>query len=222
MNAKRLGLVLFWLGAALLFSGSWLIMWWIAPIWSGAPPEQFEGTAMAVFGPVFMAIGISAPLGTLLSAIGILLYAEGERPRTWQFTIFVAGLVLVAMSMLFPATLRYYPVLFGISGGLILVLFFAAAWYWANRRRMLKGAAKTAADYQLVGYVFFLFTALLMCSLLGNPFSGLFFPEKVLEQAALPFHYAMGTKAVLYFALGWLFTFLSQRTYYKAAAEALA
>ncbi|MGD2216525.1 MAG: hypothetical protein PVJ64_07200 [Gemmatimonadales bacterium] len=220
MNAKRIGLVLFWVGAALLFTGSWLIMWWIAPIWSGSPPEQFEGTAMAAFGALFMAIAISAPLGILLAALGMLLYAEGEKPRTWQFSVLVAGLVLVAASMMFPATLGYYPVLFGISGGMILVLFFAAVWYWARRRRTFGGAAKTAADFQLVSYVFFLLTALLMCSLLGNPFSGLFFPEKVLEQQALPLHYAMGTKAVIYFALGWLFTFLRQRIYYKAAREA--
>jgi hypothetical protein len=216
MNAKTLGLVLFWVGAALLFIGSWLVMWWIAPIWSGAPPEQFEGTAMAVFGPVFTAIAISAPLGILLTAIGMLLYAEGEKPRTWQFSVLVAGLVVVALSMLYPATLGYHPVLFGIAGGLTLVLFFAALWHWARRRRLLVGAARTAADFQLVSYVFFLLTALLMCSLLGNPFSGLFFPEKVLEQEALPFHYAMGTKAAIYFVLAWLFTFLSQRANYKA------
>lgn len=220
MNERRLGLVLFWVGAALLFTGSWLIMWWIAPIWRGAPPEQFEATALAAFGPVFMTIAISAPLGVLLTAIATLLYAEGEKPRTWQFRVLVAGLVLATLSMLFPATLGYYPVLFGISGGLILVLFFAAVWYWARRRSRLVGAAKTAADFQLVSYVFFLLTAFLMCSLLGNPFSGLLFPEKVLEQHALPFHYSMGTKAVIYFAFGWLFTFLSQRTYYKAVCEA--
>lgn len=82
MNAKRIGLVLFWVGAALLFTGSWLIMWWIAPLWSSSPQEQLEGTAMAAFGPVFMAISISAPLGILLAALGMLLYAEGEKPRT--------------------------------------------------------------------------------------------------------------------------------------------
>ncbi len=79
--------------------------------------------------------------------------------------------------MLYPATLGYYPALFGIAGGLILVLFFAAVWFWARKRSMLLGRAKTAADFQLVSYVFFLLTALLMCSLLENPFSGLFFPE---------------------------------------------
>jgi len=37
---------------------------------------------------------------------------------------------------------------------------------------------------------------------------------------ALPFHFAMGTKAVICFAPGWLFAALSQHAYYKAARDA--
>jgi len=50
---------------------------------------------------------------------------------------------------------------------------------------------------------------------MGNPFSDLYFPEKVLEYEALPVHYAMGTKVALYFALGWLFTFFGQLTLFR-------
>jgi len=210
MKTKTIGLILFWIGAVYMFVASWLIMWWVAPMWRNSPPEQFNGTIWAFGGPVFMFISFSVPLGIVLTAIGMLLYAESKKPRMWPFVIFVIGGVLVALSMLFPPTLGYYPVVFGISGGLILVFFFTALWYWARNRRTLEGPAKTAADLQLVSYVFFLLTASVLCALLGNPFSGLYFPEKVLQHNALPFHYSMGTKVVIYLALGWLFTFLSQ------------
>lgn len=210
MKTEKFGLVIFWLGAAYMFVASWLVMWWVAPIWQNSPPEEFIGTIWEFGGPVFTIIALSVPVGVLLTAIGMLLYSESARPQLWPFAVFVIGGVVVALSMLFPPTLGYYPVLFGISGGLILVLFFAVLYYWANNRKTLSGSAKIAADLQLVSYVFFLLAASLMCSLLGNPFSGLYFPEKVLQYEALPFHYSMGTKAVIYFVFGWVFNFLSQ------------
>ena len=215
IGASKIGLIMFWVGAVMVFTGGWLAMWWLFPIWANSPPEQFDGTIMAVEGPVYMLIGLSSPLGIVLAAIGILLCAESEKSRMWPFAV---GVMLIALGMLVLPTLGYYPVLFGISGGLILLSFFAALWYWAKKRRTLVGPARTAADFQLVSYVFFLFVAMLMCMLLGNPFVGLYFPEKVLEYNGLPVLYSMGTKAAIYMALGFFFTFLS---HYKAAqAEA--
>ena len=211
IGSHKIGLIMFWVGAVMVFTGGWLAMWWIFPIWKNSPVEQFEGTIMAVEGPVYMLIALSTPLGVVLAAIGILLCAESKKARLWPFAI---GIVLIALGMLTLPTLGYYPVLFGISGGLILLFFFSALWYWAKKRSTLEGPARTAADFQLVSYVFFLFVAFLMCMLLGNPFSGLYFPKKVLELNALPVLYSMGTKAAIYLALGFLFTFLS---HYKAA-----
>ena len=213
MGSHRIGLIMFWIGAVLVFVTGWLVMWWVFPIWKNSPVEQFEGTIFAFLGPVYMTIALSVPLGVALAAIGTLLYAKSRKLRRWPF---VLGVVLVVLGLaLFPPTLGYYPVLFGMSGGLILAFFFAALWYWAKKRRTLEGPAGTAADFQLVSYVFFLFVAFFMCMLLGNPFMGLYFPEKVgLFDWALPAAYSMGTQAAICFALGWLFTFLSQ---YKAA-----
>jgi hypothetical protein len=216
IGTNKVGLLMFWVGAVIVFTGGWLAMWWIFPIWANSPVEQFEGTILAFEGPVYMLIGLSTPLGIALAAIGILLCAESKKARLWPFAI---GIVLIVLGMLTLPTLGYYPVLFGISGGFILLLFFATLWYWAKKRSTLEGTARTAADFQLVSYVFFLFVAMLMCMLLGNPFSGLYFPEKVrLFDWALPAAYSMGAKAAIYLALGFLFTFLS---HYKAAqAEA--
>jgi len=217
MTKRTTGLIMFWIGAAYMFIGSWLIMWWVAPMWRYTPTEQFNGTIWAFGGPVFMFISFSIPLGTLLTAIGMLIYSESQKLRGWPFWVFLIGGIFVALSMLMPAAMGYYPVLFGVLGGFILIFFYAALWYWAKNRRTLSGPARMAADLHMVSYVFFLITASTLCAILGNPFSGLYFPEKVLRVKALPYHYSMGSKVVIYMTLGFLFALLSQYKRYKAS-----
>ncbi len=144
MTSKRIGLFLFWFGALYVFVGSWFVMWWVAPIWQSSPPEHFQGTIWALGGPVFTWIALSAPPGSLSTAVGALLLGHTATIRPWPFLIFVFGSVLIALSMLFPSTLGYYPILFGVFGGIIVAFFLASLWYWAKRRRTLDGAAKTA------------------------------------------------------------------------------
>ncbi len=211
MKKQTIGLTLFLLGALIIFAVSWITPWFTSPVWSSAPPEHFEGTAWEAFGLIFMTMSLLTPAGLLMIAIGTLLLGDSVKSHVWSYSI---GIVLVIFSFLFPATLGYYPLLFGIAGFLILTFFFAVLWYWAQNHRNLKGPAKSASVYQLLSYIFFILIALLMCTTLGNPFSGLYFPEKVIEQNALPFHYSFGTKAVIYFVLAMFFSFLNQ---YKKA-----
>jgi hypothetical protein len=217
---NTIGLILFWLGAAMIFVGSWLVMWWIAPFWRSTPPEELSGTIWAFGGLVFMLIALSVPLGLILLTIGVLTFASDERPRTWPFIIVVLIAVLAAVSMLVLPQLPYYPLLFGVAGGLILLFFFAAVWFWARRRRRLSGGARLAADYLLLSWVFVLLTATTACSMLGNPYGGLFFAERVLAESAMPWYYSMGTKLAIYVLLAMLFAFLSQWVGVMADREA--
>jgi len=219
MKASKAGLISFWIGAAYMIIAGWLIMWWVAPTWARTPPEQFEGTAMAFAGPVFNFIALSTPVVLLLVVIGMLLYAGPRRLLSRPFVLPALGIILVALTVMFPTTMGYYPAVFGILGGLIMALFLGAVWVWARRRPDLEGEARTAADLQMVSWVFFFLAANLSCALLGNPFSGLYFPEKLLESGALAWHYSTGTKIALYFALGLLFTFLSQYVLRKAESN---
>jgi MFS family permease len=212
VTKKRLGFGLFALGAAYIFGASWLAMWWVAPVWRNTPAEQFDGTAWAFGGPIFTTIALSVPVGVLLIVAGATIYAGAPRSRVAAFAM---GATLIAISMLLVPTLGYYPVFFGVSGGLILVLFLAVLWYWARNRRSLDEGARISSDLQMASYVFFFVAASMLCSTLGNPFSGLYFPDRVLRDDALPWHYSMGIKIVSYFVLGFLFNFLSQYTSFK-------
>ncbi|MFC1739343.1 hypothetical protein ACFL1G_09885 [Planctomycetota bacterium] len=214
-NNRRIGLVIFWISTAYLFLMSWAIMWWMIPKYRFFPLEQTDGTIWAVGGVVFNLSFMAIPLGAPLIAVGLMLYAEHKKSRIWPIIAVCAFLILSGM---FPSKLDYYPVVFGILGGLQIVLFLAILWYWGKKRRILEGPAKTAADYQIISYIFFLAAAGITCVILGNPFFGLYFPEMVLESKAelMPMAYSSGIKLIVYFTLGWFFTFLS---HYKAAQD---
>jgi len=214
-TAQKIGLAAFWLGAAYMFCASWLAMWWIAPIWRNTPAVQFEDTIFAFGGLVFSIIALSIPVGIVLTALGMALYSKLGKADPGTIVLLVAGLIVVAISLLLPPTLAYYPTVFGIIGGVILMLFFVTLWYWARIRLESGGENKAADIFQLFSYVFFFLTASTLCALLGNPFSGLYFPEKVLQDAALPYHYSMGMKMAAYLVLGWLFAFLGQYARYR-------
>jgi len=207
MKKQKVGLILFLLGAFLIFGVSWIAPWFTSPVWNSAPPEHFEGTVWEAFGLIFMLMSFLAPAGILMIAIGTLFLGDSAKSHVWPYTI---GIILVTFSFLFPATLDFYPILYGVAGFFISIFFFAILWYWAQNHRRLKEKSKAASVYQLISYIFFFLIALLMCTLLGNPFSGLYFPEKVIEQNALPFHYSFGTKVAIYFVLAMFFTFLYQ------------
>jgi hypothetical protein len=207
MKKQKVGLILFIIGAFLIFIVSWVAPWFTSPVWSSAPPEHFDGTVWEAFGLIFMLMSFLAPAGILMTAIGTLFLGESGKSHIWSYTI---GIIVVTFSFMFPATLDFYPILFGMAAFFISIFFFTILWYWAKNHRGLKGSAKTVSVYQLISYIFFFLIALLMCTLLGNPFSGLYFPEKVMEQNALPFHYSFGTKAAIYFVLAMFFTFLYQ------------
>ena len=216
MKVTRLGLTLFWLGAAYLFGASWLAMWWIAPVWRDTPAEQFDGTVWAFGGPIFTSIALSVPVGILLMVVGSLLYGQAERGRV---ALFAAGAVVLGLSLLLVPTLNYYPVGFGILGGLITMFFVGAFLIRARNRRELPPVLKTASDLQMIAHIMFFVAASLSCSALGNPFGGLFFPEKILEADALPWYYSMGTKIAVFFALGFLLSFSSQYVLHRRRAS---
>lgn len=210
MSKRTVGLVLFWLGGLYIFCASWLAMWWIAPMWRDTPAAEIENTLWAFGGLIFMVIALSVPVGVALCAIGMALFSALGQAGLATNGLLVFGLVVLGGSLLVVPTLPYYPNLFGLIGGGILLLFLATLWYWA-RVRIVAGTQSHFADvFQLLSYICFYLVASTTCAMLGNPFGGLFFPETVLQEGALPYYYSMGTKIALYLLLGWFCTLVSQ------------
>lgn len=210
MSRRNLGLALFWLGGIYIFCASWLVMWWIAPFWRNAPAAEIENTIWAFGGPVFMVIALSVPVGVALCSIGMALYSALGQAGVAAYGVLVGGLIVLGGSLMVVPTLPYYPNLFGLIGGGIVFLFLATLWYWA-RVRIVAGTRSHVADvFQLLSYICFYLVASTSCAMLGNPFGGLFFPETVLQEDALPYYYSMGTKIALYLFLGWLCNLVSQ------------
>ncbi len=215
MSKHTLGLTLFWIGGLYIFCASWLAMWWIAPIWRNTPATEFEGTIWAFGGPIFMTIALSVPVGLALSSIGMALYSDLGKAG-WKLNgVLIVGLLVIGASNLVVPTMAYYPNLFGIIGGSIVLLFLLTLWYWARVRIELGTPSHLADVFQLFSYLFFYLTASTSCALLGNPYGGLFFPETILREASLPYYYSMGTKVALYLLLGWLCTLVSQFARYR-------
>ncbi len=91
-----------------------------------------------------------------------------------------------------------------MGGGPILASFLTILWFWAKKRTILEGSAKTAADFQLISYVFFLTTRWYLCGKLG----GLFFKAFEGEPTSSPL------SIIIFLVLGWIFLLLS---HYKEA-----
>jgi len=177
---------------------------WVEPALRNLSPAQYSETIWTFDGALFLLWAISVPLGSILAGVGILLYVQAKGARIWLFGIGVF-LILIIVERLLPS--GHFPPLFGVGGGLILAFFLAILWFWAKKRTILKGPARTAADFQLTSYVFFLITAWYLCKALGTPFMKVFEGEPPESPVSI----------IAYLVLGWLFLFLS---HYKSAQAA--
>jgi len=169
--------------------------------------EQINQTVWTPGGPLFLIWGFAPIAGSCLVAIGMALRTETK--KTWMIAIASVVIILIAM---FPETMEFSVIGFGLIGLLITLLFIAIVWYWGKNRVTLMGSARNVADFQLIGYIFFFAASISICALLGYPIStnrGLFFPEKVIAAGSLPMMYALGIKIGVYLVLGFFFNFLS-------------
>jgi hypothetical protein len=207
MNKQKLGLIIFLVGALYFFVGGWLVNWWIVPMYKTTTPEQINQTVWAPDSSLFFIWAFAGLAGASLVAIGMSLRTEPK--KTWMVAI---ASVFIILSAMFPETMGYSVIGFGLIGLVITLLFIAIVWYWGKNRVTPMGSAKNAAGFQLIGYIFFFAASISVCALLGYPIHtnpGLYFPEKVIDAGTLPKMYALGIKIGMYLVLGFFFNFLS-------------
>jgi hypothetical protein len=198
MTKQKVGLVVFWISVL------WMISWVViskgifGPLLHSLSTEEINQTIWAFTGPLNILSGISGLLGAIIAGVGISLYAGANGSTVWKIGI---GLFVVLMIALDATALNFYSApLFGIGGVLILLSFIGALWLWAKERMTLDGLSTIAADFRLVGYVFMLMAAWILCGKAAQGF------VKGLE--GLPVTSMMNILILL--ASGWFFLFLSE------------
>lgn len=205
MNKEKSGLIIFSISALYMIGLGWLASWWMTAALRSLTLAQINETIWATDGALFLLWSLSIPLGALFAGVGILLYTGSKGGGVWLFGIGVFLIILVVQ--LLPIR-THYPPIFGIGGGLILASFLGILWYWAKKRPMIEGDAKAGADFQLVGYVFFLIAMWFLC----GEFGGQHWEAFSSEEPASP------VSIMIYLVLGWLFHFFG---HYKSTQSTL-
>jgi len=177
MKPKSISFILFIIGIAYMAIDGWLVSWWFVPDYRVSGPAFFTESSFYQSQTFFTFWALSVPLGSVLTALGLALYAKLEKMR---ILIFVGGsLILLAWLGIWHQSMLY-PVLYGIGGGVILFSFCTSIWSLAKVRENCKKEERNMYDFRTLGYIFFVITAWGMCGLLGIPAFGLR-PEKLLE-----------------------------------------
>jgi hypothetical protein len=198
MSREKLGLTLFWIGTVYMLIAAGVGGW-------GEPPVVVR--ANQAFGQAaFFLWAFSVPIGLTVAGIGALLYVGAKGSRIALFgvgivlTVFLVDMVL---RMYLVKTDGHFGSAFGIGGVLILIMFAGLLRLWAEKRKTAQGAQKTVADFQLVGYGFFLLASWFLCGAFGAQFS----------EGMKSFTPRSPLNTIIYLVLGWLFILLS---HYKA------
>lgn len=195
--SRRVGLVIFGVGAIYIFIVSGMSTWWIVPTMREIGLHSFS-TAVMIW-------AVSAPLGALLLAVGGAAVAPDRR-----FWVAVIASILIVFWLASGPISQVIPPLFGIGGGLIMLFFLGNAWQWVNTRPQLPAAVRPAADLRMLGQVFFFIAAWNLCGLMGAP-TFVLRPElsQQFDMATLAIN--VGTTVLICLTIGWGCMFFSQR-----------
>jgi hypothetical protein len=204
MTKKKVGLAVFWISVI------WMIAWVIiakgifGPFAHSLTTEEINQTIWAFTGPLNILSGVSPLLGALVAGIGISLYAGAKGSTVWK--VGIGSFIVLIVAFVATAVNVYSAPVFGIGGSLILLSFIGILWLWAKERMALKGSSTTTLDFKLVGYMFMLMAAWILCGKAAQGF------VKGLE--GLPTTSMMNILILL--ATGWVFLFLS---HYKSSQQ---
>lgn len=192
MNKEKVGFILFVFGVVYLLvmsgGGGWFI--------KSSPAQILETTNMIDIAAYFF-WAFSAALASIIAGVGMLLYirSKGSHIVLYAIGVFLAFFFLGFLLHAPGLTVPHYPPFYGLGGGLILIFFLAILWLWGKQSKTLEGPVKTAAEYQLVSYVFFLLATWYLC----GTFSALFKWTQIRSPIDI----------MIFLVLGWLFLFLS-------------
>lgn len=164
MNRRKRGMILFWLGIAVVFVAQ-VLNWIQSPIYRVQTAEELRGTAHAISGPLFWVRTLGWN-GLAFSLIGVLLFTSKKGSYFWLLG--TLPMTALGLAILWEPS-RYVPQLFGIGGAIILVSNFGILWLWTRTYQAYEGIARTGKQFKLLGYSFLVITGCLLCLYFGYP-----------------------------------------------------
>jgi len=209
--SRQIGWVVFLIGGLYMLGMGWLYSWWMVPAANEIGPDAMSGAVGFIW-------ALSAPLGSVLVAVGAALIAQVERRLFWS--LLIVGILIFIAWRVIGTTSQLWPPLFGIGGGLITLFFLGSAWNWARMRPALSGPEKTGSDLRLVGYVFYVVAAWDLCGLLGM--ANFVLRPELAQKFAIPHSSTINTAStvLVLLVLGWGFTFFGHEMAGRAKSHA--
>jgi hypothetical protein len=202
MTRQKVGLLLFWIGII------WGFLWGILGSIHQTEFylrvltfEELQQSIWATTGILGTLYGFGPPLAALVAGVGLLLYRGTKGSTVWKFAV---GVFIAMIITAVTGQLGHHPLLYAIAATLILLFFFGTLWFWAQERTTLQGQSSAATELKLVGYVFMLNGVWFTCAVVSwywhKAFAGTAGDRPPLMDPIV---------VMIYFALGWLFLFLS-------------
>jgi len=194
---RRLALILFWVGLVIIIAFAGIANRSLILNLRTLTAEELDRTIWQLGGPLFMMWAFSVPLGLILASIGAFLYVKTKPVFSW-FTGIGVLVVVILMNIVWSRV--YNPTFFGISGGLIVIIFFSIVWIWMKKYAELNIEEKIAGSLKLIGYLFWMNASWFLCGETSK------MHLKAFEGSPAP----SPIEIMVFLVLGWLFVLLGE------------
>jgi hypothetical protein len=205
MNSKIIGIILFLIGLLYMIIIGWLLSWRYVPDLREFGFDFITGSSFYSSNVFFTLWTLSIILGSILSFIGLCLYAKIEKIN---LLLFILGSILLLLWLGIWNQSSLNAPLYGVGGGIILICFIVSLLYWSKTRSNLEYSERLVSDLRVIGLIFFLIAAWGLCGTLGVPSSSLR-SGLLLKFNTQNLAYTLGAKVLICLVLGWIFLAMS-------------
>ncbi len=151
---KKLGKIIYWIGVSLAVIMGAMVSYDLGAV-CNLDSNNLPQTIWSYPALCFIFWAFSVPVGLIIAAIGVLIYAKAEKNTILKFGLGTLGIFTFISFGNGP--MPHIPVLFGIGGTIILFFYFLIL--WKNAKKLKENA------YKLAGYTFLLIGFWFTCGL---------------------------------------------------------
>lgn len=175
-------------------------------------PLVFKAMGHNSGGLVLLYIGAGTPVGAALIAIGAaLMYPAGAKALKVLLPLLAFQLIYFSWHAAVAFYFSSVPMLvFAILGWLLVVLFLALVWVWAQRRPALEPARQLVLDLQLGAAICFFTAAWHACGFASVPGFGVY-PQLAQKFGNQSFLIGQALAVNVFACLGFVFLLLAVR-----------